>query len=168
MKRSFPSIVGGLSLFLIPPLHLASAAPARGWLNWRGPQQNGASRETGLPDKIDANQALWSVDFPGQSSPVIANGRPYILGYLGDGPELQEVISCFDAAKGGYLWEHRFNDFLSDTIYRRYATSSPAVDPESGNIYVQGTQGLLLCFTSDGKLLWQHSMMEEFGRLTFT
>src|ERR1051325_6035441 len=167
MKRSFTSILGVLGLSLIVPLQQAAAAPARGWLNWRGPQQNGTSRETGLPDKIEASQALWSVDFPGQSSAAIANGRLYILGYLGDGPELQEVIACFDAEKGAYLWEHRFNDFLSDTIYRRYATSSPAVDPESGNIYVQGTQGLLSCFAADGKSLWQHSMMEEFGRLTF-
>jgi outer membrane protein assembly factor BamB len=167
MKRSFTSILGVLGLSLIVPLQQAAAAPARGWLNWRGPQQNGTSRETGLPDKIEASQALWSVDFPGQSSAAIANGRLYILGYLGDGPELQEVIACFDAEKGAYLWEHRFNDFLSDTIYRRYATSSPAVDPETGNIYVQGTQGLLSCFAADGKSLWQHSMMEEFGRLTF-
>jgi hypothetical protein len=55
----------------------------------------------------------------------------------------------------------------SDTIYLRYATSSPAVDAETGNVYVQGTQGLFSCFTRDGQLLWQHSLMEELGRLTF-
>src|SRR5213594_3438254 len=102
MKLSFASIVGALGLSFLAPLNLAAAAPARGWLNWRGPQQNGASLETGLPDKIDANQALWSVDFPGQSSPVIANGKLYILGYLGEGTDLQEVIACFDAEKGAY------------------------------------------------------------------
>src|SRR5438105_1933951 len=32
---------------------------------------------------------------------------------------------------------------------------------------MQGTQGILAAFTPDGKLLWQHSLMEEFGRLTF-
>jgi len=32
---------------------------------------------------------------------------------------------------------------------------------------VQGTQGLLMCFNPDGKLLWKHSLMEEYGRLTF-
>ncbi|HVY70277.1 MAG TPA: PQQ-binding-like beta-propeller repeat protein, partial [Verrucomicrobiae bacterium] len=29
------------------------------------------------------------------------------------------------------------------------------------------TQGIMVCFSADGKLLWQHSMMEEFGRMTF-
>ena len=167
MKLSLVSIVWVVGLSCLAPLHLASAAPARGWLNWRGPQQNGTSRETGLPDTIEANEALWSVDFPGQCAPVIADGKLYILGYLGEGSDLQEVIACFDAEKGTYLWEHRFNDFLSDTIYLRYATASPAVDPETGNVYMQSTQGILSCFTRDGKLLWQHSMMEEYGRLTF-
>lgn len=138
-----------------------------GWLQWRGPDQNGTSRETGLPDKVDVKDALWSTSFPGQSTPTIANGRLYINGYVGEGPELQEAIACFDAETGKKLWEHRFNDFLSDTIYLRYATSSPTIDPETGNVYMQGTQGIFACFTPDGKKLWEHSMMEEFGRLTF-
>jgi outer membrane protein assembly factor BamB len=143
------------------------AAPVKGWLQWRGPDQNSTSRETGLPDKIVATETLWTAQFPGQSSAVIANGKLYINGYLGEGADLQEAISCFDAETGQLLWQHRFNDFLSDTIYLRYATSSPTIDPETGNVYMQGTQGILNCFTADGTLLWQHSMMEEFGRLTF-
>lgn len=146
----------------------AAGGSVQGWLSWRGPNQNGTSPETGLPDKIEAKDALWTADFPGQSAPVIANGKLYINGYDGgDGPDLQEAITCFDAETGRQLWQHRFNDFLSDIIYLRYATSSPAIDPETGNVYHQGTQGMLACFTADGKKLWEHSMMEEFGRLTF-
>ena len=48
------------------------AAPVQGWLNWRGPEQNGTSRETGLPDEIMAEDALWSGDFPGASTAAIA------------------------------------------------------------------------------------------------
>lgn len=138
-----------------------------GWFNWRGPAQNGTSPETGLPDKIDAAKPLWTADFPGQSAPVIANGKLYINGYLGEGPDLREGVSCYDAETGKLLWQHLENDFLSDIIYLRYATGSPTVDPETGNVFVQGGQGILSCFTGDGKLLWQHSLMEEYGRLTF-
>ncbi|MFM1769340.1 MAG: hypothetical protein RJA22_1869 [Verrucomicrobiota bacterium] len=145
----------------------AAGAAVRGWLQWRGPEQNGTTRETGLPDRVDAKAPLWAVDFPGQSAPVIADGRLYINGYLGEGQDLQEVVRCLDAETGRLIWEHRESDFLSDTIYLRYATSSPTVDGETGNVYVQGTQGLLMCFNRDGRLLWRHSMMEQFGRLTF-
>ncbi len=138
-----------------------------GWLQWRGPSQDGTSLETGLPEKVDAKAALWTADFPGQSAPVIANGRLYINGYVGEGADMREGVSCFDAETGKVLWQSLANDFLSDTVYLRYATSAPTIDAETGYIFVQGTQGLLSCFTPEGKLVWQHSMMEEFGRLTF-
>ncbi len=160
-------IVTKLALLLVTLGLTATAAPVTGWLNWRGPDQTGMSRETGLPDKVDPKNPLWSADFPGQSTPVIANGRLYIMGYLGEGPDLQEGVACFDAETGQKLWQHLFNDFISDTIYLRYATATPAIDPETGNVFIQGTQGILAGFTPDGKLLWKKSLMEEFGRLTF-
>lgn len=162
------ALIGGWLLSNpIPPLPQSNAAPVRGWLSWRGPEQNGTSREKGLPDKLAVEQALWTADFPGASTPVIANGKLYLMGYLGEGTDLQEGVACFDAETGQKLWQQLFSDFLSDIIYKRYATSSPAVDRETGDVYTQGTQGILSAFTPDGKLLWQHSMMEEFGRLTF-
>src|SRR5256886_10640078 len=153
------------TLALLPwPAH---GAPVQGWLSWRGPEQNGTSLERGLPAQINPSQALWVADLPGQSTAVVANGKVYIMGYLGEGPDLQEGIACFDAESGKKIWEKRYSDFLSDTIYLRYATSSPTIDPETGTVYIQGTQGTLAAFTADGKLLWKHSLMEEYGRLTF-
>ncbi len=144
-----------------------SAAAVHGWLDWRGPFQTGVSAETGLPEKVDAKAALWTADFPGQSAPVVANGKLYIMGYLGEGPDLQEGVACFDAETGKLVWKQLFNDFLSDVVYLRYANSSPAIDPETGNVYMQNSSGIFAGFTGDGKLLWKHSMMEEFGRMTF-
>ena len=147
--------------------HAQAAAAPRGWLSWRGPEQTGVSRETGLPDRVSAQETLWQADFPGQSAPVIANGKLFAMGYEGQGADLQEGVACFDAETGQRLWQHLYNDYLSDTIYLRYATGSPTIDAETGNIFMQGTQGILASFTEDGRVLWQHSLMEEFGRLTF-
>ncbi len=145
----------------------AKSGEVQGWLDWRGPFQTGVSLEKGLPDKLDAKSPLWTSDFHGQSAPVIANGKLYIMGYLGEGPDLQEGVACFDAETGKMLWKQLFNDFLSDVIYLRYANSSPAIDPETGNVYIQNSSGIFAAFTADGKPLWKHSMMEEFGRMTF-
>src|SRR5580698_4907651 len=98
----------------------ALAGGVTGWLNWRGPQQNGASLETGLPDTVDPDHPLWVVDFPGQSTAVVANGRLYIMGYLGEGDDLQEGVICYDAETGKELWRRMYSDFLSDTVYLRY------------------------------------------------
>lgn len=141
---------------------------AQGWLSWRGPEQTGVSRETGLPANLESEQdALWSADYPGQSTPVIADGRLYILGYQGEDADLQEGISCFDAETGELLWQRKYSDFMSDIIYTRYSTSTPVIDPETGNVYMQGTQGILAAFTAGGESLWSHSMMEKLGRMTF-
>src|SRR5439155_13828371 len=169
ISRSF--VVGALSLAAACQFAAVSttlAGPVHGWLSWRGPDQNGTSLEKNLPDRIDANKPLWTADLPGQSTPVIANGHLYILGYVGEGPDLQEVIACLDAETGRPLWQQSYSDFLSDTIYHRYATSSPTIDPETGNVYMQGTQGILAAFTADGAKLWDLSMMEVYGRLTFS
>src|SRR5262245_36481702 len=70
MKLSFSTTLGALSMVLA--LELSSHAAVTGWLDWRGPNQNGTSLEKGLPTKIDGKQSLWTADFPGQSTPVIA------------------------------------------------------------------------------------------------
>ena len=167
--KSFTPVAGAsLAAFLSVLVLVPSVeAAVEGWLSWRGPEQTGVSRETGLPDAVDVAKPLWTAPFPGQSTPVVANGKLYIVGYLGEGPDLQEGITCFDAETGVKEWSRLYNDFLSDTIYLRYSTSSPVIDPETGNVYLQGTQGILAAFTPDGKPVWEHSLMELFGRLTF-
>jgi outer membrane protein assembly factor BamB len=164
MKLKIPVVLSLLGMFLA---NFDLRAAPTGWFNWRGPNQNGTSAEKNLPDMLDAAHPLWTADFPGMSTAVACNGRIYIMGYLGEGPDLSEGVACFDAETGKKIWEKLYLDFLSDTIYLRYSTSSPAIDPETGNVYIQDSQGIFVGFTADGKVLWEHSLMEEFGRLTF-
>lgn len=167
MRRSL-TIRCALSALLIA-FAIGASAEVRGWLNWRGPDQNGTSLERGLPDTWSPGGAnhLWEVEISGGGTPVIGNGRLYGLGYQGQGPDLQEVVFCLDAETGRKIWEHRFNDFLSDITYDRYAIGSPTIDPETGNVYALTAAGIFVCFSRDGKLLWSHSLMEKVGRLTF-
>src|SRR6266446_3573898 len=101
-KRTiFPMKIAKISFAVALSCGLFSCLPARaavrGWLNWRGPQQNGTSTEKSLPDKIDAKAPLWMNNYPGASTPVVANGKVYVMCYLGEGPDLQEGVACFDA-----------------------------------------------------------------------
>lgn len=148
----------------------AALAEVSGWLDWRGPEQTGVSRETGLPDKwtLSGTNHLWTLDVSGGGTPIIANGKVYAAGYSGQGPDMQEMLVCADAETGRKLWERRFNDYLSDITYDRYAIGSPCVDAETGNVYYLTSAGIFAAFTGDGKLLWQHPLMESLGRLTFT
>jgi outer membrane protein assembly factor BamB len=151
------------------PLSSAALA-ASGWLNWRGPDQSGVSKATQkLPDKLDLNgpNHRWSYKVRGSGAPVIADGRVYAFGFYGETTDVEETLLCLDLKTGQKLWEHRFRDYLSDTTYNRYAIGAPVVDPETGNIYLESTWGHVFAFNRDGKVLWERSMVEEFGRLTF-
>lgn len=163
--RFVPSLITLAAGLSVSTLHAAS-----GWLNWRGPDQNGISKSPAkLPDKLDLNgpNHRWSFKIKGAGAPVIADGRVYAWGFYGETTDVEEALLCLDVKTGQKLWEYRFRDYLSDTTYNRYAIGAPVVDEETGNIYLESTWGHLYAWNRDGKLLWEHSMMEEFGRLTF-
>ncbi len=159
-----------LVISLASGLALTSASAASGWLNWRGPDQNGVSKAAvKLPDKLEVGgpNHRWSYKVRGAGAPVIADGRVFAFGFYGETTDVEETLICLDVKTGQKLWEYRFRDFISDTTYNRYAIGAPVVDAETGNIYLESTCGVVMALSRDGKLLWEHSMMEEFGRLTF-
>lgn len=160
-------VISMLAVFLL--VIQAPVYSVEGWLSWRGPEQNGTSPETGLPDQaaVGGENHLWTFDMPGRGTPVTANGKVYLFGYDGEGPDLQEFLVCLDEQTGKEEWRLGYNDYLSDNVYNRYSIGSPVVDGETGNIYLLTTPGTFVCVTPEGKELWRHSMMEAFGRLTF-
>ena len=163
--RLLSSLLALASVANVPSAHAAS-----GWLNWRGPDQNGVSpAKVKLPDKLELGgpNHRWSFKVRGAGAPVIADGRVYAFGFYGETKDVEETLLCLDLKTGQKIWEHRFRDYLSDTTYNRYAIGAPVVDAETGNVYLESTWGHLMAFNRDGKLLWQRSMVEDFGRLTF-
>lgn len=136
------------------------------WLAWRGPLQAGVSLETFAGFEFN-EEPVWTDAISGQGTPVVFNGRIYSWGYRGSGPDLEEVVQARNEKNGEVIWEYVTHDFLSDTIYNRYSIGAVAVDPTTGNVIVATTYGLVTCLSEKGEELWQVSMMERFGRLTF-
>ena len=149
--------------------------PVTGQLHWRGAYQNGNSDQTGLPTHAsiegDGANLRWTHDVPGRGTPAIAEyhdgPRLYVLGYPGEGAELTETIYCLNPETGEQYWSRSYSDFISDIVYNRYTIGGPTVDPETGNVFIQTSQGLIIALDRDGNELWQISLMEQFGKLTF-
>jgi len=40
------------------------------------------------------------------------------------------------------------------------------VSPETGNVYVHSVSGIFRCYTPDGKVLWEYSLFEEYGKIS--
>jgi outer membrane protein assembly factor BamB len=146
------------------------------WAHWRGPLQTGVSPDKGLPGTIDDN-VVWRAPYGGRSTPLVINERLYMINYdskkikVGDKIEdvnesIEERVMCLDAKTGKKLWQHDFPVFHTDIVTSRLGWTNLAADPATGHIYAHGTQGLFMCLDKDGKVVWQHSMSEEFGRVT--
>ena len=142
------------------------------WPNWRGPEQNGISRETGLADSWDPNSGknlLWkSAELRTRSTPIVMHGKLYTLARSEPGtPAEGEKVICADAATGKVLWENKFNVFLSDVPDTRVAWSCCVGDPATGRVYAMGVCGYFQCLDGDtGKTIWSRSLSEEFGLLS--
>jgi len=156
----------GTAILLISDPGTAIGKDNLQWFSWRGPDGNGVSHEKYKNWSFNKVPA-WTHTLKGRGTPVIADGKMFVFGYRGEGAEVEELIVCLDAKSGKKIWEYAFRDYISDTIYDRYSIGAAAIDPETRNVYLQTTNGLFIAFTSGGKPLWEHSMMERFGRLTF-
>ena len=152
---------------------VVSSSFAADWTHWRGPEQNGVSREKDLPEKFSLNpkakdsNLLWRAPIGARTTPLVMNGRVYVINVAGEGLNEQERVLCLNADKGDVVWQHKFNVFHSEIDRVRFGWTNLAADPETGNVYAHGTQGFLFCFNgANGKVIWSRSLTEEYGRIS--
>ena len=150
----------------------AVPAFASDWPEWRGPNRDGVSTETGLPSRWSpAGEGLaWKAPYGSRSTPAIFGNRLYLFNASVDTvkerEKTQERLLCLDADTGKLVWEQRFNVFHSDVPAHRVGWASPSVDPATGNIYAFGVNGHLHALDPAGKLLWERQLAEEFGAIS--
>ena len=138
------------------------------WPEQRGPNRDGISKETGLPDQwtLNGENMLWRVPYGGRSAPVIMGNHLYVQNPSGRGADEQERVMCLNPDTGKVIWEYKFNIFQSDAPAHRVGWASPAVDVETGNVYAIGAGGFMVALNKDGKRVWDRSIGEEFGAFT--
>jgi len=148
----------------------STAMPSTGldWPAWRGPSQTGASPEKGIVNtwSPEGENLVWAANHTCRSTPVVYRGRVYFIGRVGEGVRTQEAVTCLDANTGRVVWQDRFNVYLTNIQQSRVGWSNACVDPETGNVYAHGVGGVFRCYSRAGKILWSHSLTEEFGRLS--
>jgi outer membrane protein assembly factor BamB len=164
---------------LILMLLLATPALADDWPQWRGPTHNGVSTApSGYPDAWPP-QRQWTKQVGiGCTSPVIAGGRLYTLGWTGpdrqdarDNPRGTDAIVCLDLRTGEQLWQQtynaRFQSRHSTGDERQYGgpSATPSFDPDTGYLYTLGSDGDLHCFNTraDGNRVWRINLFDQFN-----
>ncbi len=165
------------NLFRLSLLTLLLALAAGGWAgggdwpSWRGPDQTGTARDTGLISswEVDGENQIWRADFTGRSTPVVFDGRVCAIGRIekeGRHISKAELIACFDAQTGALLWQREMPVFLTTVPFTRAGWASLAADPETGYLFSHGVGGTFAAFDSQGNTVWEHSLTEEFSRFS--
>jgi len=137
------------------------AANCADWPQWRGPNRDGISTETGLLQ-------LWPRGGPpvvwktsglgvGYSSFAIVGGRLYTQGQRGK----QQFVSAFDVKTGQKVWETATSrDYRDDRGDGPRGT--PTVDGD--RLYAMTGDGVLACLElATGKIVWSQNLTQKYG-----
>ena len=159
-------------------LSILFAAPSdvfgQDWAHWRGPEQSGVSRETNLVEDWSLEprkNVAWVAETGGRATPVVLNGRVYLNCRTTDDVNdpiekvhSREQVICWDLETGDELWRDIFNVFQTDIPAPRVGWAAMVGDKETGNVYVHSVGGILRCYTPEGKVVWEISLAERFGK----
>ena len=139
---------------------------ANDWPQWRGPQRNGVSQETGLLKQWpkEGPRLLWKVaDIgSGYSTPAVVAERLYVAGNEGMDNEFVQARAVKD---GKQAWSTRLGQVGPNPSGRMSypgARSTPTVDGDL--LYALGSDGDLACLeTATGKSRWQKNLRTDFS-----
>ncbi len=160
MKRS--SI---LRFAFISILSMALSALADNWPQWRGPQRDGISHETGLLGQWpkEGPQLLWKVTNLGRgySTPSVVDGRLYLM--ASDGLE-NEFVEAMDVKDGSRIWTSRMGNVGSQKQQPNFPTarSTPTIDGDF--VYALSSDADLACLDiKTGVARWKKNLRTDFG-----
>lgn len=145
--------LAGLSLGGLP-------ASANDWPQFRGPERNGKSAETGIIKSWEqqAPKLLWMGEGMGggYGGVAVAGGTVYTTGDLKDG---QGVVAV-NAKDGKVLWSAALTEGAPKHGYEG-ARCTPTVVGDK--LWVTTSNGMIACLSTDGKVLWKKDFKTEWG-----
>ena len=139
----------------------AAAQANADWPQWRGPNRDGISKETGLLKQWPASgpPLVWKATGAGggYSSMSIAGGRLFTMGVRNG----REYVVAFDIAYGKEIWAT-----ANGSVYSNDRGDGPRGTPtvEGDRLYALGGNGDLSCMdTKTGKVVWTINILQKFG-----
>lgn len=149
---------------VILALAFAVNASAADWAQWRGPNRDGISKETGLLKEWpkDGPKLLWQTEDvgAGYGAVAIAGDRVYLIANKGDA----ESVTALNVKDGKAAWSTPLGKVGKPNQVPKYpaARSTPTVDVD--HLYALGSDGDLACFEAgSGKLVWHKNLLKDFG-----
>jgi outer membrane protein assembly factor BamB len=154
-------------LVLVAAITFLSVAQGDEWLQWRGPNSDGASMATNLPESWSVDEkenVAWvaALDGPGSSTPVVTEKFIYLTQSVGTNRALH--ASCFRREDGASVWSIKLADGRSVRRKENLASPSPICDKE--RLYFSFGEGTHAALSFDGKILWSRNLEEDHNSFT--
>jgi outer membrane protein assembly factor BamB len=131
------------------------------WPQFRGPDRDGASKETGLLQQWPQGgpKKLWTVSGCGEGFGTVAIAGGFIYGAgQKDG---KECVWCRKEADGSEVWNA---PFASEYDERRGNGTRSTPTVAGDKVYCVAPGGDLVCLAAkDGKEVWKKSYVKDFG-----
>ncbi|HEY7155119.1 MAG TPA: PQQ-binding-like beta-propeller repeat protein [Gemmataceae bacterium] len=126
------------------------------WPQWRGPNRDDVSRETGLLKSWPQNgpKLLWTSEEAGigYSGPAIVGDRLYTMG----GDEKNDFVIALDVRKGANVWSTPIGAYVQNR-YGSGPRGTPTVD--GAYLYALNSAGNLVCLKTDnGEQVWSMNL----------
>ncbi len=129
------------------------------WPCWRGPDQNGISKESRWYTPGKKITVLWTANVGrGYSSFAVADGRAYTMGNARG----KDTVYCFDAQTGKEQWAFSYPCYSGSYPGPR---GTPCV--HEGRVYAASRKGQLHCLDAkSGKKIWARDLVTEMDLST--
>jgi outer membrane protein assembly factor BamB len=142
---------------------LATLAYAENWPQWRGPQANGISGETGLPHKWSKTEnVVWRFPLPGPAGATPAVWEDRIFVSSADGKDL--VLVCV-GTDGKQLWKQKIGSDNRGVRGDEGNFASPSPTTDGKHVWTFVGSGELTCLTMEGKPVWRFNVNERYGKV---
>ncbi|MBM3237787.1 hypothetical protein FJZ31_15975 [Candidatus Poribacteria bacterium] len=175
MRLIFRMVILSITVFAL--IDATTVALGADWPQWRGPNRKDITPESsGWPDSWPPKR-IWSKNVGrGCTSPIIVDGRLYVMGWQGEGnlrenPIGTDTVYCFNALTGEELWKQTYSCRYQSRVRTgdegAYGgpSSTPAFDPQTGYLYTLSIDGDLRCWNTKqkGQLVWPKNFYDEYN-----
>jgi len=138
----------------------AFSAMSADWPQWRGPNRDGISSETGWSYTwpADGPKQLWNRSLGiGYATVSVSGDRAYTVG----NKDKIDTVYCLDVNTGEDIWKYSY-PCATESGGHKGPASTPTVDGK--NVYTLSREGHLFCFDADsGKVIWGKHLEQDFG-----
>jgi outer membrane protein assembly factor BamB len=142
-------------------LLLAPALRAGNWPQWRGPEMNGVSTETGLPLKWTTDENItWKMPMSAWSGSTPAIWGETIFLNQADGDNL--YLWGVDRNGPRMLWKKHLSG--GNVKMRKQNMSSPSPVTDGSKVWVMTGTGILKAFDYKGNELWTRDIQKDYGQ----